>query len=263
MAAFQPVRAVVRALDVLSLVSERGEITASEAARILNLPQPTVVRLLDTLIHTGYVYRRAGGHSFSVSARTKTLSRGYDARSRLLQIAQPEIEALHARVGWPSNLAVREGRSMVIAYTNRAAYGMSMPGRLGAQIPFLATGVGIVYLAYMREEDRAALLQELKESASRWDSEPAFREGLDARLEQVRRDGVGFADETYLDDLYQSRIWAVAAPILAHGRIEAAISNLILRGAGEKDQQLSRIVPALHETARRIGEALERESGPA
>lgn len=263
MAAFQPVRAVVRALEVLALVSRRGEITASEAARVLNLPQPTVVRLLDTLIHTGYVYRRDGGHSFSVSARTKTLSAGYDARSRLLQIARPEIEALHAGVGWPSNLAVREGRNMIIAYTNRAAYGMSMPGRLGAQIPFLTTGVGIVYLAFMPDGERAALLDELNDSPSRWDSDPAFREGLDQRLEQARQDGVGFAEETYLDDIYQSRIWAVAAPILAHGRIEAAISNLILHSAGEKEQQLARIVPALHETARRIGEALERESDPA
>ena len=188
MTAFQPVRAVVRALEVLSLVSEAGEITASAIARRLGLPQPTVVRLLETLESCGYVYRRSDGRGYSVSARTKTLSRGYDARSRLIQIARPQIDILHAEVGWPSNLAVREGRSMVIAYSNRAAYGMSMPGRLGAQIPFLATGVGMVYLAHMPEAARAALLSGLGTSGARWDRDPALWADLDARLAKHGRD---------------------------------------------------------------------------
>ncbi|MEI4473368.1 IclR family transcriptional regulator [Frigidibacter sp. MR17.24] len=262
MAAFQPVRAVVRALDVLSLVSEQGEITASAIARRLGLPQPTVVRILETLESCGYVYRCENGHGFAVSARTKTLSRGYDARSRLVQIARPEIDILHREVGWPSNLAVREGRSMTIAYSNRAAYGMSMSGRLGAQIPFLATGVGLAYLAHMREQDRAPLLGQLRASPSRWDSDPALWERLPERLEQVRASGMGFADETYLDEIYQSRIWAVALPILVHGEVEAAVSCLVLRNAGTPEEQLPKILPALAAAAGAIAAALERESDP-
>jgi IclR family mhp operon transcriptional activator len=262
MTAFQPVRAVVRALDVLSLVSEAGEITASAIARRLGLPQPTVVRLLETLESCGYVYRRSDGRGYSVSARTKTLSRGYDARSRLIQIARPQIDILHAEVGWPSNLAVREGRSMVIAYSNRAAYGMSMPGRLGAQIPFLATGVGMVYLAHMPAAARAALLSGLASSGARWDTDPALWTDLDARLVTIRSEGIGFADEIYLDEIYQSRIWAVAVPILVHGEITAAISCLVLRNAGARERQLPNILPALRRTATTIAHALEQDAGP-
>ena len=59
----------------------------------------------------------------------------------------PLIEELRAEIGWPSNLATLEDNAMVIVYTNRNAKGLSIPGRLGARIPLLATGARIVQLA--------------------------------------------------------------------------------------------------------------------
>lgn len=259
MSAFEPVRALMRGLEVLRIVSEKGPITASRIARCAGLPQPTAVRLLETLIRAGYVIRDDAA-LYSVTARVKSLATGYDARSRLVQIAEPLIEALRGEIGWPSNLAVCEGRSMVIAYTNRSAHGMSIPGRLGAQIPMLATAVGVIYLAAAGDGERQELIEALRRSPDRWDREPKFWAALDGRIAVAREQGYAFADEIYLDEVYQSQIWAVAVPILVTGKPVAAISSLILRTVGDRQAQLARILPALRRTATAIGAALETDT---
>jgi IclR family mhp operon transcriptional activator len=260
MPSFEPVRAITRGLTVLRLVSEQGPITATELARAAKLPQPTVVRILETLIDAGYVYRRSDSTTFGVTARTKMLGSGYDANSRLVQIAEPLIESMRAEIGWPSNLATLEGGSMVITYTNRNAKGLSIPGRLGARIPLLATGVGIVQLAGLPPEALQAQLERLRQSREMWDSLPELWLGLDERLEAARRNGYAFAHERYLDAVYQSQIWAVAVPILVNGRTEAALSSLVLRGAGPRQQLLDSILPALRRTALTIGSQLSAET---
>ncbi|WP_122984371.1 helix-turn-helix domain-containing protein, partial [Mesorhizobium sp. ORS 3428] len=139
MSVFEPVRAVQRGLAVLRAISEQGPIAVSDIANLCKLPQPTVVRLVETLIEGGYVYRLAGKATYKVTGRTLALSRGYDPHFRLIELAVPVVEQLHIEIGWPSNLAVFDGDAMVIAYSNRAALGLSIPGRVGARIPLVAT----------------------------------------------------------------------------------------------------------------------------
>lgn len=261
MASFEPVRAITRGLTVLRLVSEEGPITATDLARAAKLPQPTVVRILETLIQGGYVYRRSDGMTFGVTARTKTLSSGFDSTSRLVQLAEPLIEELRAEIGWPSNLATLEDNAMVIVYSNRNAKGLSIPGRLGARIPLLATATGIVQLAGLPAAELDSQLARLRQSQDIWDTAPELWESLDERIASARRDGYAFADERYLDAVYQSQIWAVAVPILVNGKTSAAMSSLVLRGAGQRQRLLARILPSLRQTATIIGEALSREDG--
>src|ERR1700744_5317457 len=112
-ASFEPVRAILRGLEVLRVVSEHGPIGATDVAKRVALPQPPTVRILETLVEAGYVYRNPAASTFGVTARTKTFSRGYDATSRLVQLVQPMIEDLRKQIGWPSNLAVFERDGMV------------------------------------------------------------------------------------------------------------------------------------------------------
>lgn len=259
MTSFEPVRAILRGLTVLNLVNEEGPITASDLARAAKLPQPTVIRILETLLKAGYVYRRSDGITFAVTARTKTLSSGFDATSRLVQLAEPLIEQLRAEIGWPSNLSILENDAMVIAYTNRNTKGLSIPGRLGARIPLLATATGIVQLAGLDLDDLDAQLARLHQSQEFWDRAPECWASLDDKLTAARLDGYAFADERYLDAIYQSQIWAVAVPIIVNGRTEAALSSLVLRGAGQRARLLKGILPALRRTAATIGTQLSAE----
>ncbi|NOJ50824.1 IclR family transcriptional regulator [Bradyrhizobium archetypum] len=257
MPSYEPVRAIQRGLAVLRAISEHGPITIANLVSKCSFPQPTVVRVLETLVAEGYVYRQAGKSTYLVTGRTLALSRGFDSRSHLLQISAPVIDQMHAQIGWPSNLAVFDRDAMVIVYSNRASLGLSLPSRMGARIPLMTTGVGLVTLAFMPEEERKMALSLAQETGGRWDSDPRLASKLAARLAQIRREGYAFADEEYLEAVYQSRIWAVAVPILTtDGKVLAAISSLVLTLAGERRRLLQTILPSLKKAAINIRDQL-------
>lgn len=261
MPSFEPVRAIVRGLQILRVVSENGPIGAMEVAKQTRLPQPTIVRILETLVSAGYIYRLENSPQYGVTARTLLLSKGFAATSRLVQLATPLIENLRTEIGWPSNLATFEQGSMTIAYTNRAEHGMSIAGRLGARIPVTVTGVGIAYLAYLPPEELEKTLAQIRTSDSRWDTNPEMFKGLDARLKEARHNGYALAEQAYLDEIYHSRIWAVAVPILVGDKVIAALSSLMLSGAGTQSRMLAQVLPPLRSTAQAIAHLVAEESG--
>jgi len=63
------VRAFKRGLDILQEVNRSGGIRAGEIAWRLDLPRPTVYRLLETLEELGYVARSASDNRFRVTRR--------------------------------------------------------------------------------------------------------------------------------------------------------------------------------------------------
>jgi IclR family mhp operon transcriptional activator len=257
MASYEPVRAIQRGLAVLRAVSEHGPITIVDLVSRCGFPQPTIVRILETLVSEGYVYRQSGEATYRVTGRTLALSRGFDSKSRLLEVAAPIVDQMHIQTGWPSNLAVFDRDAMVIVYSNRTSLGLSLPGRTGARIPLLATGVGLATLAHMPDDERKAALSHARTAGGRWDNDPRIASGLSAKLTQICRDGHAFADEEYLEAVYQSRIWSVAVPIVSpEGKVQAAISSLVLSVAGERRRLLQTILPNLKTAASKIRDKL-------
>jgi IclR family mhp operon transcriptional activator len=261
MSSFEPVRAILRGLQILRVISENGPIAAMDIAKQTKLPQPTIVRILETLVSAGYIYRLEKTALYGVTARTLTLSKGFAATSRLVQLATPLIEDLRTEIGWPSNLATFEHGSMSIAYTNRGEHGMSISGRLGARIPVLVTGVGIAYLAHLPQDELERTLVQLKTSDSRWDNNPEILKTVNDRLTEARRNGYALAEQAYLDEIYHSRIWAVAVPILVDGKVVAGLSSLMLSSAGPQSRMLAKVLPPLKKTAQAIADRLAEDSG--
>jgi IclR family mhp operon transcriptional activator len=112
-------------------------------------------------------------------------------------------------------------------------------------------------LAFMPDEERKTALLRARETGGRWDSDPRIASKLAAKLAQIRRDGHAFADEEYLEAIYQSRIWAVAVPILTKDeKVLAALSSLVLTVAGERRRLLQTILPNLRQAAVSIRDQL-------
>jgi IclR family mhp operon transcriptional activator len=147
----------------------------------------------------------------------------------LRELAQPTIEELRGKIGWPSNLGIFDRDAMLIAYTNRQPNAFSVPGRFGARVPMLVTGIGLAYLAFQPLNERKSILQRLTQSKSAWDTDPRLLTNLNEKLSAVRQQGFALADEEYLDAVYQSRIWAIAVPVLVGKSARASMSALVLR----------------------------------
>ncbi|MCP1742341.1 DNA-binding transcriptional ArsR family regulator [Bradyrhizobium japonicum] len=97
------VRAFKRGLDVLQEVNRSGGIRAGDVARALDLPRPTVYRLLETLEELGYVARSASDERFRVTRLALSLGDGYDPGV---------VSARRPRLFSPNSAKLWSGRSI-------------------------------------------------------------------------------------------------------------------------------------------------------
>src|SRR3974377_963931 len=105
---------------MLHEVSLSGGIPAGDVARQLNLPRPTVYRLLETLEELGYVARSASDDRFRVTRRALSLGAGYAPRIVICQAAPPYLAELGKSLVWPVDLSTYENAAMVIQETTHS-----------------------------------------------------------------------------------------------------------------------------------------------
>lgn len=261
MPSYKPTRSLERGLRVLRCISEHRAIGITDIARHVDLPRASVFRVVETLVSCGYVARDASPNRYRVTARTATLSSGYDRKARLLNIATPVIDRLQKNIGWPSNLAVFDHDAMTIIFTNRLRNSLSINRPIGGRSPMLATGIGRAYLAFSPAQERQDILSRLAYSQDRWDQAAGNPETVEAELARVRRRGFALADERYLAFAYDSMIWAVAVPILVEATVQACLSALILRNALTPEKGARRLFGPLQEAANEIALSLGKEIG--
>ena len=88
------VRAFKRGLDVLTEVNRSGGVRAADVARALDLPRPTVYRLLETLEELGYIARSASDDRYRVTRLASSLGDGYNPSVVICQAAAPYLNEL-------------------------------------------------------------------------------------------------------------------------------------------------------------------------
>ncbi len=162
MGSYEPVVALMRGLEVLRYLNEQGTMSVGQIHEQTGIAKPTVVRILETLMHAGYVQQNAADRRYGVTARVLSLSNGYDAQSRLMKIASPILDAYRQKVGWPIELAVFDTDAMVILDTSRKSGYLAVNRKPGSRVPVLRTALGRAYLAALAEPERAEVLARLR-----------------------------------------------------------------------------------------------------
>jgi DNA-binding IclR family transcriptional regulator len=152
------VTALARGLAVLRCCAENGgDLTVSEIAKRLDLPQATVWRSCYTMLKLGYLVRTQGER---LRPGLAVLSLGHAALSRqpLAELARPGMEAIARQFPGAVSLGVPQGLEML--YIARVEGGAPIyPGlRAGSRVGVLASAMGWAYLAALPEKDRDAFL---------------------------------------------------------------------------------------------------------
>ena len=157
------VRAFKRGLDVLHEVNRSGGIRAGDVARQLNLPRPTVYRLLETLEELGYIARSASDDRFRVTRRASSLGDGYDPGVVICQAAAPFLADLNKKLVWPVDLSTYDNAAMVIQETTHRRSPLSIDrGMIGKRLPMLRTSTGRAYLAACSPRERDVIIAHLR-----------------------------------------------------------------------------------------------------
>ena len=213
MASYEPVAALMRGLDVLRSLNERGPSTVGELHQATSIAKPTIVRMLETLVHAGYVDVLAIDRRYQVTARVLQLSNGYELQQQLLKLARPILNQYRTQVGWPIELSVFDLDAMVILDTSREPDTFSVNRKTGSRLPVLSSALGRAYLSALSDEQLSHTLATLFARERDESLEPMRREDVIDLIQSCRMRGYGYADRTLA-----SNACAIASAIRMNGK---------------------------------------------
>ena len=260
MPSYLPVTALSRGLDVLRVVNSLGEATVADIHKQTGLHRATVVRMLETLEHEGYVARRSGTARFMVRGRVLQLSNGYRAHERVAQLAEPILSDMRARLGWPSDIAIPDGDAMLIALTSRTANHMMLNRRLGTRAPMMASSLGRAYLANCPDAERAEILDRLKKSPDAFDKAASDAKAVDAIVRATRKQGYAVPDEAYSRAMYQSVTSGFAVPVLAGDAVVGSVNLIFLTSTINQKDAVANLLPSLRKAAAKLGAVIAADA---
>jgi IclR family mhp operon transcriptional activator len=259
MPAFEPVTAVVRALEVLRHINQLERTSVAEIHKQTGIPKATVLRMIETLISANYVARVDGSATYAATGKCLLLSSGLDTHARMTAKATPVLNAFRRKVGWPSDFAIFGGDAMVIAATSREFGALSLNRQPGARAPLLLSALGRAYLAFCNDDERQQILKVLRQSNNPLDAAAKNRTGALRMLDETRARGYSLTDKHYLDTIYEGAIWGIGVPIIAAGRVVASMNVMFLRNAMALKAGLTSLLPPLQQAAKEIGAELAQE----
>ncbi len=232
-------QSVNRALDVLFLLAQSGGTQpASTVARELDLPRPTVYRILETLGSKGVVAKV--GDEFGVTEKLGRIAAGMVGVG-LADIVDRHLQTLVGITGETSGLHVRYGDVRRCIAEVEGHHGIRWARGVGFTAPVWSGAVGHVILADLPDD-------EIVQIASRADFTPLASNtvsGLDELLERVeiaRDRGWSLSSGETVEGAA-----AVAAPIKNY--IGRTIAVMSLYAPANRFAATQEYVPALLDTA--------------
>ena len=184
---------------------ERGLLLLCEFSRRLALPRSTIFRLLTTLETMGFVTR--SGNEYRLGMSVLRLGFEYLASLELTELGQPLLARLCDRLNYPSNLVVRDGRSIVYVAKVSPPSVFSSAVSVGTRLPAHATVLGRVLLGDLS----LAELRELYPEEHLEQHSPSTPSTVMALFDMVQADRQrGFVSG---EGFFEPSISTVAAPV--------------------------------------------------
>jgi DNA-binding IclR family transcriptional regulator len=212
------VQSVDRALTVLSLLAQHGELGVTEIAANLGVHKSTAFRLVTTLELHDVVEQNADRGKYRLGVGVLRLAGAATARLDLVQESRPICSKLAAAVGETINIAVLSGREALYLDQVAGSSALQLHNWAGQRIPLHATSNGKVLLAHVPPERWEELTAGRLERFT--DATITALADLRTELDLVRARGYAVA----VDEL-EIGLTAVAAPVRgADGAVIASVS---------------------------------------
>ncbi|HVL36123.1 MAG TPA: IclR family transcriptional regulator C-terminal domain-containing protein [Burkholderiales bacterium] len=250
------IAALARGLEVLRAVYGRPGASLHELHGATGLAKATLLRALRTLEDRGFVARRlADGAYLPVPLAAAA------APSPIAEAAGPALETLARTIAWPTDLGVRDGRSMVVLESNRRLSPIRVNRQaLGARPHMLWSAMGRAYLAFCPPAEREEILALLRASNAPEDRVARDRRALDRLLGETRARGYGVRDPRYgvLDVGRARQVSAIAVPVRRGESVAACLNCVWLVDVLDEAAVVERHLPALQAAASDIAAKLRR-----
>lgn len=147
--------ALEKGLDVLDLLAARGApLTMAQIAAELNRSVGELFRMVNALVHRGYVAHADSGEGFELTDKLFSLGLARPPARSLLESAFPEMRKLSQIIGQSCHLAVASKEQMVVVARIEALGNQGYSVRVGYRRPLVDSTSGLVLYAFQPESVR-------------------------------------------------------------------------------------------------------------
>ena len=180
--------ALDKGLDVLELLAEHAEgLTQAEIAKALGRSPSELYRMLDRLVHRGYVRRSGRDDRMTLGLKLFALATGYPPMQRLLRVAQEVATEVAERTLQSCHLALYKDGELFVAVLADSPGRFALGVRLGAATDLLSTGSGHVMLTFQSNARRRRMLRAYAERTGQLGAPDPLAHGCDMQV--IRRRG--------------------------------------------------------------------------
>lgn len=249
---YPPVNAVCRALHILRIANQRSIATVNALHLQTGIPRPTIVRMLETLMHEGYVVRDNMCGGYRVTGKVAELSSGYRGISRVIEIARPLAIGLTRQIKWPIGLGEIDGDAIEIRYwTGTISPVVHTNTVLGKRPDLLTSAMGRAYMAFCSDEERDRHIRAMRKQMP-LEFDAAKEAEYRGMLDRVRTTGLAMR----VPGTGQKRLTTYGVPILETGRVAAVLSVSYFTASVPRRDVRKTVLDPLVETRASIEHAL-------
>jgi IclR family mhp operon transcriptional activator len=255
MAPGNSVMPVVRALRVLEALNHKPASSLGDLHAVTGLPKPTLVRLLGTLIATGYAARISSEAGYRITDHVLALSSGLRLIDRIVDAAVPAMSQFTRDHAWPVALGkVRDG--VVVPLHSTGPQSPLSFERVGYSMTFrlMYTALGQAHLGFCDTEERQRLIGNLLPDAELEILGLRTVRSIEAHLAAVRRRGYAITLKSR-----NLKLLGLAVPVRQGRRVLACLVMRFPRSVMTPEQAAERYLGPLNLTARAIVKAIDTQ----
>lgn len=241
----------LRAFAVLEhLVAADAPLSLDEVTTALQLPKPTLYRILKLLKDAGLLHRDAGTRRYTVGPRLTAFAVNLWRNDTLRAQWHGALQTAAAETGESCNLTLLEGRQVLYLDRAETSHPLRLHLDIGTRVPLHCTASGKVFLSSMAPDEARRLLGDEPYTAYTARTLTTFA-ALQAQLAQVRKTGIGTHDgELFADSV------AIAVPVLVPGGTVTSAVAVHAPATRASLQRCMDFAPALRRAAETIAKSL-------
>jgi DNA-binding IclR family transcriptional regulator len=200
--------------------------------------------MLERLVARRYVVRSPEGDRYSPSVRLLLLAQQHPPLNRLLQEAQPRMQAFAAQAEQSCHLGLYENGNIKLVAEAVSPGKLSLSIRIGSEVSLVDTGSGHVVLAFQSPERRAELLSAHRPLEGETTIDAVE---LETRLKRVRSKGYWQGDSQHVKGIIDLAVPLLGPDNQAFAALTCPYITRIDRHVGaDVEQTRSLLIEAAH-----------------
>ena len=244
------VQSVERAFSILQTISQNPDgIGAAEIAKAIDLPRPTVIRLLNTMQNVQAVKRLPDETTYHIGESILALSANQSFTQQLINIARPFLQQLAQQTKESIYLSLPEGDFVHYIDQVNSQYHIQPSNWIGRNVPLHLVSDGKIYLSTWDDQKlKRYVAGPLKNTPAYLQLTPTmFRE----RLKQIQENGFAHSRNEFEEGLV-----AYAAPI--KNRESKTVAAVTIDGPAYRfpEEKMTHFAQLVVETGKAISKKL-------